>query len=201
MPALTHDRKRDVRPRSSTRRSDRLEKMKAYAALLRAINVGGTGKLPMSDLRALCEEAGFTGVKTYIQSGNVVFRSRLGEASVRTKLEKAVAAKLGKPCSVAVRTTAELDAILRRNPFPKAAPNQVLVLFLHEEPPKDALNEVKIPAREELELAGREVFVHFPDGMGASKLKIPFAKTATGRNVNTVKKLAAMARAAEGDAS
>jgi uncharacterized protein (DUF1697 family) len=168
--------------------------MTAYAAMLRAINVGGTGKLAMKELLALCEAAGLSDVATYIQSGNVVFTSRLSETAITTKLERALAEKIGKPVAVLIRTAAELADVVKRNPFTKAAPNQVLVLFLAEPPPRAALAKVVIPAREEIKLMGREVFIHFPDGMGRSKLKVPFADIGTGRNLNTVSKLAEMTR-------
>ncbi len=171
--------------------------MTAYVALLRAINVGGTGKLGMSDLRALCEEAGFDRPRTYIQSGNVVFGSRLPEAKVKAKLEKALAAKMGKPFGVLVRTGAELDAVLKQNPFKKAPPNRVIVSFLDDTPPRNVLDDLVIPGKEVVKVLGREIFVHYPDGMGQSKLKLPFAKAGTGRNLNTVKKLAEMAREEE----
>src|SRR5687768_10614540 len=163
--------------------------MPVHVALLRAINVGGTGKLPMSDLRALCEGAGFEDVATYIQSGNVVFTSRSGKAEVQRRLEAALEAKVGKPVGVHLRTPAELASVLERNPFPDAPGSQVLVLFLDHAPPPGALDDLVVPGRETVRLSGHEVFIHFPDGMGRSKLKIPFAKTATGRNVNTVAKL------------
>jgi uncharacterized protein (DUF1697 family) len=162
--------------------------------LLRAINVGGTGKLPMSELRELCMETGFEDVATYIQSGNVVFSSKKGKPEVQRLLEKALAAKMGKPYGVLVRTPAELAAILDRNPFPDAPGNRVLVLFLDRPQPAEALAGLKIPGREQVHLAGSEVFIHFPDGMGRSKLKLPFASTATGRNVNTVAKLLELSR-------
>jgi uncharacterized protein (DUF1697 family) len=168
--------------------------MTVFVALLRAINVGGTGKLAMSDLCKLCEDAGFRGARTYIQSGNVVFKSALTEAKTKAKLEKSLAAKLKKPCSALLRTGAELEAVIERNPFRKAAANQVLVLFLDEAPAPGALANLLIPGREEVRLDGREVFIHYPDGMGRSKLKVPFAKTGTGRNLNTVAKVAEMAR-------
>ena len=172
--------------------------MSVYVALLRAVNVGGTGMLPMKELRELCEAAGFAGVATFIQSGNVVFSSRRGPAAVQRLLEEALAAKLGKPVGVHLRTPDELASILERNPFPGAPGNQVLVLFLDAAPAEGALDGLVIPGREQVRLSGREVFVHFPDGMGRSKLKIPFAKTATGRNLNTVGKLLEMGRAAAG---
>lgn len=78
--------------------------MPVYVALLRAVNVGGTGKLAMADLKAVCDELGFAGAKTFIQSGNVVFRSDLPEPAVQAKLEQALAAKMGKApesCSAA----------------------------------------------------------------------------------------------------
>jgi uncharacterized protein (DUF1697 family) len=150
----------------------------------------------MRELVTLCEAAGFTNVKTYIQSGNVLFESRLGEAKVKAKLEQLLAAKLGKPFGVLLRSAAELEAVVLHNPFEQAAPNRVLVLFLDEAPAKNALANLVIPANEEVKLHGREVFIHYPDGMGRSKLKLPFVATATGRNLNTVRKLAVMAREA-----
>jgi len=164
-----------------------------FVALLRAVNVGGTGTLPMSELRALCESAGFTDVATYIQSGNVVLRSGLGERKVKEVLEAALAARLGKPVGVMVRTGTQLFATLKANPFKKAEPNKVVVVFLDKPPGASALNGVAIPGGEELSLGGRELFIHYPDGQGQSKLKVPLAKEGTGRNLNTVAKLAQMA--------
>jgi uncharacterized protein (DUF1697 family) len=171
--------------------------MTAFIALLRAINVGGTGKIRMKELVSLCEGAGFKRVTTYIQSGNVVLRSNLPEAKVKAKLEKALAAKMGKSVRALIRTGEELEAAIKQNPFKKAAPNRVLILFLDEAPPRDALEHLTISDREEVKLAGREVFIHYPDGIGTSKLKIPFSKTGTARNLNTVVKLAAMAHELE----
>jgi uncharacterized protein (DUF1697 family) len=128
--------------------------MAVYVALLRAINVGGTGKLAMSELREMCAEAGFEEVVTYIQSGNVVFSSRRGKAEVQRLLGRALEAKMGKPVGVLVRTPAELAAILDRNPFPDAPGNRVLVLFLDRTPSADALAGLRIPGREEVEVAG-----------------------------------------------
>ena len=168
--------------------------MAAFVALLRAVNVGGTGKLAMADLVKLCVKAGFTDVKTYIQSGNVVFDSSASEARVKAALEKSLAAKLGKPVGVLLRSGAELDRILAHNPFKQAAPNRVIVLFLDKAPAADALAGVKAPGGEELVLRGRELYIHYPDGQGVSKLKVPLAQVGTGRNLNTVAKLAEMAR-------
>ena len=168
---------------------------KPFVVLLRAINVGGTGKLAMADLVKLCEQAGFSGAKTYIQSGNVVFKGPASEAQVKSTLGKLVAAKLGKAAGVLVRTAKELERVLANNPFQSEPPNRVLVLFLDKAPPKTSVTGVEAPGGEQLVLKGRELFLHFPDGMGRSKLKIPFAKVGTARNINTVTKLVAMARA------
>ena len=168
--------------------------MTLYVALLRAINVGGSGKLPMKDLAALCNGLGFGSVRTYIQSGNVVFVSRKGEEAVRKALEAALTETLGKPADVAVRSAAEMVAVLAANPFAKAPPAKVGVAFLNRSLTKSALKEVVIPGKEEVVLGSREAYIHFPDGMGRSKLKLPKAfGAATMRNINTVAKLAAMA--------
>src|ERR1700751_5873942 len=97
--------------------------MAAFVALLRAVNVGGTGKLPMSELKAMCEELGFPAVRTFIASGNVVFASRKSEAAIKAALEKRLAAHAGKAVGVLVRSAAEVAKVASDNPFPKAKPN------------------------------------------------------------------------------
>jgi uncharacterized protein (DUF1697 family) len=171
--------------------------MQALVILLRAVNVGGTGKLAMRDLVRLCEEVGLEGATTYIQSGNVVVRSDASEAEVKARLEPVLERHVGKPIGVLVRTAKELEGALARNPFRSAPPNRVLVLFLDEAPPKDAIAHVKTPGGEELVLDGRELFLHFPNGQGASKLKIPFGDVGTARNLNTLNKMVAMVSAFE----
>lgn len=167
--------------------------MAAFIALLRAVNVGGTGKLPMSDLRALCEELGYAKVRTYIASGNVVFQSGQPEAEVKAGLEAALKAYAGKPVGVLVRSVAEMREVLAGNPFPNAAANRTVAIFLDAPPPADALDNVTGRNAEELQLGKREIYVHYGDGMGQSKLKIPAAKTGTARNMNTVAKLVELA--------
>jgi uncharacterized protein (DUF1697 family) len=167
--------------------------MTAYVALLRAVNVGGTGKLPMTELKALCEAAGFGKVRTYIASGNVVFDSKLAEAKVKAALEASLAKYAGKPVGVMVRTATEMAAVLAANPFPKAAPNRVVAIFLDAAPPADTLKNVSGLNGEEIAMGAREIYVHYGDGMADSKLKIAAAKAGTARNINTVGKLAEMA--------
>ncbi|MCK1281484.1 DUF1697 domain-containing protein [Bradyrhizobium sp. 61] len=167
--------------------------MGSFVALLRAVNVGGTGKLPMSELKAMCEEFGFAAVRTYIASGNVVFTSRKSEAAIKTALEKRLHAYAGAPVGVLVRSAAEMAQVSANNPFPKAAPNRTVAIFLDRAPPEDALTSIRGQNNEELRLGRREIYVHYGDGMGTSKLVIPAAKTGTARNMNTVATLAKMA--------
>src|ERR1700688_4660786 len=91
--------------------------MTTYIALLRAVNVGGTGKLPMADLKALCAELRFSRIETYIASGNLVFDSDRSPAKVQAELEKRLLAYAAKAIGVFVRTAAEMRTILKRNPF------------------------------------------------------------------------------------
>jgi uncharacterized protein (DUF1697 family) len=168
--------------------------MTSFVILLRAVNVGGTGKLPMSDLKALCETAGLADIRTYIASGNVVCRSDKTEAKVKAAVEAALAAYAGKPVGVLVRSAAEMAKVLAANPFPDAAPNRTVAIFLDAPPPADALDKATGRATEEMRLGRREIYVHYGDGMARSKLAIPAAKAGTARNMNTVAKLAVMAR-------
>lgn len=169
--------------------------MTAFVALLRAVNVGGTGKLPMAELVAMCEAAGFEKVKTYIASGNVVFRSSKSAATVKKALEAAMAAYAGKPVGVMLRTAQEMAAVLAANPFPQAAPNRTVAIFLDAPPAANCLQAASQVNGEEMALGKREIYVHYGDGMADSKLRIPAAAAGTARNMNTVAKLAQMAAA------
>src|SRR5687768_7636206 len=167
--------------------------MTAFIALLRAVNVGGTGKLPMTDLKAMCESARFSNVRTYIASGNVVFNATLSEAAVRKELESRLLAYAGKPVGVMVRTAKEMAEVLARNPFPKAPANRTVAIFLDGPPPANSLDSVTGAVEEEVGLGRREIYVRYGANMGRSKLKIPAAAKGTARNMNKVAKLAAMA--------
>lgn len=171
--------------------------MTVYVALLRAVNVTGT-TLQMTELKSICEELGFTDVKTYIQSGNVLFRSNEAEAKVADRLDEALGHKFGKKPGVMVRSTGELETIVENAPFPEAKPNFLLVHFLPRKAAGDALDTMVAPDGEEAVVAGREIYVHYPIGSGKSKLKLAALKPGTSRNLNTVRKLAEMARAMEG---
>jgi uncharacterized protein (DUF1697 family) len=169
--------------------------MNTYIALLRAVNVGGTGKLPMAELRVMCEAAGFKQVRTYIASGNVVFKSAASARHVKAALEAQLERHAGKPVGVVVRTGAEMAQVLAANPFPKAAPNRAVAIFLDQAPPAGALAAVRHRTSEDIVLGAREIYVHYGDGMADSKLVIPAAKTGTARNLNTIAKLVEMATA------
>ena len=167
--------------------------MPVFIVLLRAVNVGGTGKLPMSDLKRLCEKAGFRNVRTYIASGNVVSERDGSEAEAKAALEAELGASAGKPVGVIVRTGAEMSKVVADNPFPDRSASRTVAIFLDHAPPSDALKDVKGQANEEVLLGAREIYVHYPDGIGRSRLRILAADDGTARNMNTVAKLAAMA--------
>ena len=168
-----------------------------HIALLRAVNVGGTGKLPMADLKALCEGCGFRDVRTYIASGNVVLSSEMSSAQVKAMLEKALATYAGKPVGVIVRSAQELARALEAQPFKQAAPNRALIIFLDTAPPPNTLARVSHQGDEQIALGEREIYVHYGEGMRDSRLKIPAAHAGTARNLNTVTRLLQMARDAE----
>lgn len=151
----------------------------------------------MTDLKAMCESAGFSNVRTYIASGNVVFDATLSEAAVRKKLEGRLLDYAGKPVGVMVRTAKEMAEVLARNPFPNAPANRTVAIFLDASPPANALDSVTGAIEEEVALGEREIYVRYGANMGRSKLKIPAAVKGTARNMNTVAKLAAMAAQAD----
>ena len=168
--------------------------MAVYVALLRGINVGGSGILAMKDLATMCGKLGFAKARTYIQSGNVIFESGLREDAVRRKLEETLHAKMGKKIDVMIRTAAELCATLEANPFPDKEPNKVNVAFLACKPPVERLRGLTGPAGEQVRAGQREIYVYYPEGMGRSKLKLPLnGAAATVRNINTIAKLTALA--------
>lgn len=172
--------------------------MTAYVALLRAVNVGGTGKLPMATLVKMCEACGFERVRTCIASGNAVFASTLKERKVKALLEERLAAHAGKPVGVLVRTAEEVAAVLEANPFRATPPNRTVAVFLDEAPGPNALEEVRGRRSERLALGTREIYVAYVDGIADSKLVIPAAKAGTARNINTIGRLAAMSLEIDG---
>jgi uncharacterized protein (DUF1697 family) len=131
--------------------------MPTFIALLRAVNVGGTGKLPMTDLTRLCSKAGFTDVQTYIASSNVVFDSNESAHEVKAALEASLKRYAGKPVGVVVRTGPEMAAVLEANPFRKAPPNSAVAIFLDAPPPRDALDTISGQKDEKVALGRRDL--------------------------------------------
>jgi uncharacterized protein (DUF1697 family) len=167
----------------------------ATIALLRAVNVGGTGKLPMAELKAIADELGLANARTYIASGNLLFDTDLPEVRVKAMLEERLEAYAGKPVGVLVRSGAEMARVATANPFADAPGNRVVAIFLDQAPPPGALDEVRGQKDERIALGAREIYVHYGDGMADSRLVIPAAKAGTARNMNTVAKLASLAGA------
>lgn len=167
--------------------------MTGWAALLRAVNVGGTGKLPMAQLKTLCEELGLERVRTYIASGNVLFASERDESALKAALEAALARQYGKPIEVLVRSAADMARVAAANPWPDRPGNRVAVIFCEVTPSLDGVTGQR---GEVVALGQRELFVDYADGMADTKLRIPCAKLGTARNMNTVAKLAELAAAA-----
>jgi uncharacterized protein (DUF1697 family) len=167
--------------------------MVRYVALLRAVNVGGSGKLLMADLKSLCLDSGFEDVETYIASGNVVFSSKARTGDVKSRLEQSLQRHAGKPMCVLLRTAREMHGVVAANPFSTQAANLTYCFFLPGQPANDALENVRLRKDEDIQLGRREIYVFYPKGMGQSRLHIPAAADGTARNMNTVAKLDVMA--------
>lgn len=170
--------------------------MTAYVALVRGVNLVGNSTVKMVDLKAIADDLGLEKARTYIASGNLIFTSAKPEEQVRIMLQQRLQAHMDKDVRVMLRTVGEMEAIVRTNPFSDAAGNRVQVFFLDEPPPANLLGTVRNQADDERVAAGiREVFVAYGEkGIGRSRLRIPAAEAGTARNMNTVAKLAKLAR-------
>jgi uncharacterized protein (DUF1697 family) len=166
-----------------------------YIAFLRGINVGGNTMIPMPGLKSMYEKLGFANVRTFIQSGNVLFESKLAEKMLVKKMERALQQKMHKDIPVVIRTSKQLESIVANNPFSKAKPEQVGVMFFPEPVQKELFKGISIPGPEKVEISGREIYIHYPNGMGRSKLKLPaLPQKATVRNINTITRLVALSK-------
>ena len=177
--------------------------MAAAVAFLRAVNVGGTGKIAMADLKALAAAIGLGDPRTLLQSGNLVFEAGAkSPATLEILLEKEVEARLGLRTVFMVRTAKEMKQILAGNPFPAEAKNdpaRLHVYFLKAAATASAVATLNaaIKGPETAKGTGREIVISFPDGMGKSKLTHAMIEKhlgtrVTARNWNTVSKLAEM---------
>lgn len=182
--------------------------MPAVISLLRGVNVVGRRQVKMDALRALYESLGLVSARTYIQSGNVVFRAPardLPRLSVR--ISKAIQQNFGFHTDVIVRTAAEMRNVIRRNPFAARSgiePNKLLVYCLSAAPGPDARAKALAlpPTPEELRIDGRELYIYYPNGVGQARLSSAaleraLAVSGTGRNWNTATRLLEMAEALE----
>ena len=166
--------------------------MSAYVALLRAMNVAGTGKLPMAELKRIGEECGFKDVRTFIASGNLLFTSDLAEADAQARIEAKLEAYFGKPVPVFVRTADELAATAAANPFTDDKPSRVMAHFIASVPDAAMLAEARDVVGERMALGPRSIIVSYGEGIGKTRLKLPAVKHGTARNMNSVAKMAAM---------
>jgi uncharacterized protein (DUF1697 family) len=167
--------------------------------LLRGVNLLGVSTLKMADLKAIAEKLGLTKARTYIASGNLLFVSDRKEGPLRRALEKEMKAHMGREVRIMLRTTDEMEEAVRRNPFTDCPANRVQAFFMNEPPPKDLLATVRNKADDECVAAGvREVYVAYGErGIGKSRVKIPAVDAGTARNMNTVAKLAQLAKELE----
>jgi uncharacterized protein (DUF1697 family) len=177
-------------------------------SLLRAVNLAGYNKVRMDALRLLYESLGLRDVQTYIQSGNVIFRTGARDnVRLAIRIEQAIERSFGFRSSVVVRSVAELREVIQRNPFAAQAatdPSKLLVTFLATEPTLAARDKTAAIAvePEEIRIDGRHLYVYFPNGMGRSKLspnliEKTLGAIGTGRNWNTVTKLLELAEKLE----
>jgi uncharacterized protein (DUF1697 family) len=176
-----------------------------YVALLRGINLGARNKVSMADLRKLFVTLGAEDVRTYVQSGNVVFKGPVGSpAELVQAIEERITRELGLSVAVLLRTKAELAKILGTNPFAKGARDaaKLHVTFLAEAPDPARVRQLEAKQFEpdEFRVAGAEIYLHCPDGYGRTKLSNAYLEKqlgirATTRNWKTVTKLAELASA------
>ncbi len=166
--------------------------MTSYVALLRAVNVGGTGKLPMADLRAMGEACGFGAVRSFIASGNLLFDSDSDAAAIKAALESKLADYAGKRVAVLVRSAAEMADIVAANPFPDAHPSRHLVHLYDSAPPADLIARCRDVGGERLAAGLRELYVDYGDGIRHTRLKIPPHGDSTSRSINSVTRMVAL---------
>lgn len=178
--------------------------MVTYVALLRGVNVAGTGIVPMAELRSLLSSLGHENVTTYIQSGNAVFASSRSAGEIATELEERIEAAFGVRTPVLLRTAPELAGTLASNPFlePGADAGKLYVVFLEHPPAPTAIAALDLDRSppDELAVVGREVYLRLPNGAGRTKLTLDWLERrlgsrGTARNWRTVTKLLELATA------
>jgi uncharacterized protein (DUF1697 family) len=194
--------KADHAARGARTRQKNPEQATAYIALLRGVNIAGNA-LPMERVRQILARLGFENVRTYVQSGNVVFQAQGSPTGWVEKIEQALAGKARLPVSVIVRSAAELERVIAGNPFLKQKAidrSKLHVTFLDRPAPRDAAHKLAAidAGDDQFHAAGSEIYLHCPNGYGRTKLannrlEKVLAARATTRNWNTVTRLAEMA--------
>lgn len=184
--------------------------MPVLISMLRGVNLGPHNRIKMDELRALYESLKLEGARTYIQSGNIIFRTReKNSPALAKKIQSAIERKFGFAPPVILRTAAEMREALASNPFAKRRdidPPKLLITFLAAEPGAEAqAGLVKFKDYpEEVKLKGRELYIYFPNGAGKSKL--PWSQvekflktTGTARNLNSVAEMLKIAEEVEAE--
>jgi uncharacterized protein (DUF1697 family) len=175
-----------------------------YAALLRGVNLGAHNRIRMPELRALVEDLGCTDVSTYVQSGNVVFRSGRGAAPLAKAIEQGIRSEIALEVTVVIRNGRQLARLVAGSPFggPKGKENTLYVTFLAGKPDRERARRLAEESYdpERFELVGEDVYLFFPNGYGRSKLNNALLErrlgvAATTRNWRTVTALAELTAA------
>ena len=182
--------------------------MPVLISMLRAVNVGGHSQIKMEALRALYSSLKFENPQTYVQSGNVIFKTNERDLALIAKhIQQSIEKKFDCRPEVILRTAAELRSVIAKNPFAKRTniePNKLLVTFLASDPGNEARENLRKQkfAPEELHVADRELYIYFPNGIGKSRLPWPrldkiLQTPGTGRNWNSVTKMLEIAEKLE----
>jgi uncharacterized protein (DUF1697 family) len=178
--------------------------MTRYVALLRGVNLAATNRIAMNELRAVVEDLGHEDVRTYVQSGNLVFGGpSSGAKELAAEIEEAISDAFGLRSAVIIRTGPELARVVSGNPFsgrgPK--PTSTHVMFLEDRPSPGAVARLdhERSSPDEFEVEGQEIYLWFPNGSGRSKLTVDYFEKglqtrATARNWKTVLKLLDMTK-------
>ena len=166
--------------------------MTSYVAMLRAVNVAGTAKLPMAEYMAIGVGCGFSNVRTFIASGNLLFDSDLTEPEVAKCVADRVEAFFGKPVPLFVRSAPEMAAVVAGNPFEDDKPSRVIAHFIAEPPTAAMLAEARDVVGERMALGPRMIYVSYGEGIGKTRLKLPAVRHGTARNLNSVARMATL---------
>jgi uncharacterized protein (DUF1697 family) len=175
--------------------------MARYALLLRGVNVGRKNSLPMAELRAMLTSIDCTDVRTYVQSGNAVFGTKLGTAALTKTVERALERYMGRPIATTLRTLDQMKAIIAANPLAKVGidPKFLCVTFLSKSPTQSEVAPLHAQnwTPELFRVVGKEIYTWHPNGQGRSPLaaalaRLPLRGAITTRNWNTVLKISEM---------